>query len=167
MNTIFSTNRSNFLRIVLLALVAIVLVLLALVAGSSQVQAGANYKDKSVRGDWGFSARGTILDPLVGPIPAAAVGIFSFDGKGGCTIVDQINIGGQAIPPSGFRSSATCTYSVNSDGTGTLVAMFEGDPGPTPLSFVIVDNKNELQFIRTDVGVAQGTAKRQVTDDDD
>jgi hypothetical protein len=146
----------------MIALGIFVLTVLALVAFASEAQAGSRATDRTVRGDWGFSARGTIVDPeTFAQVPAAAVGIFTFDGAGGCTITDQINIGGQAIPPSGFRTSTACSYNVNPDGTGTLVAEFTGDPGPTPLSFVIVDNKKELQFIRTDAGVAQGVARRQ------
>jgi hypothetical protein len=114
------------------------------------------------------AAKGTIVDPAsAAQTPAAAVGIMDFDGNGGCEIVDQINIGGQAISPAGFRTSTTCSYAVNPDGTGTIIAEFTGDPGPTPLSFVIVDDKNELRFIRTDVGVAEGVAKRQDSDRDD
>ncbi len=82
-------------------------------------------------------------------------------------MTDQINIGGQAIPPSGFRTSTTSSNDVNPDGTGTLMAAFSCHPGPMPLSFVIVDRKNELQVMRTDAGVAQGIARRQVTPGND
>ena len=47
------------------------------------------------------------------------------------------------------------------DGTGTITVTFMGDPGPTPLSFVVVDNERELRFVRTDLGVAEGVAWRQ------
>lgn len=120
------------------------------------------FTDKTVSGIWGFSASGTIVPPaLPSPTPAAAVGIIEFDGNGGCTFTDQINIGGTAIPSTGFRTSAFCAYGVNSDGTGTISVSFPSDPAPTPLAFVIVDNAKEIQFIRTDAGVASGVAKRQ------
>jgi hypothetical protein len=116
------------------------------------------FTNKSIRGTWGFSAAGTIVPPAVpAATPAVAVGVMSFDGKGGCSISDTINIGGT----SASRTSTTCSYAVNPDGTGSLSAQFPGDPGPTPLSFVIVNNKDEIRFIRTDLGVASGVAKRQ------
>ncbi len=120
------------------------------------------FTDKTINGTWGFSASGTIVPPaLPSSTPAAAVGIIEFDGHGGCTFVDQINIGGTSIPSTGFRTSAFCSYGVNSDGTGTISVSFPSDPAPTPLTFVIIDNAKEIQFIRTDAGVATGVAKRQ------
>jgi len=77
-------------------------------------------------------------------------------------VFDTINIGGTAIPPSPPpRESETCEYDVFPNGFGTILVTFDGDPGPTPLSFVIVDGGNEIRFIRTDLGVASGVAKRQ------
>ncbi len=101
------------------------------------------------------------MDPLSAvptATPASAVGIMTFDGTDGCKFFDTLNIGGVS---SGFRTSTACTYSVNPDGTGSLSVMFPGDPGPTPLSFVIVDHKKEIRFIRNDFVVGSGVAKRQ------
>ncbi len=124
------------------------------------------FTNESIEGAWGFSASGTVLPPaLPAATPVAAVGIMTFDGDGGCSITDQINIGGAAVPPVGFRTSTTCSYAVNSDGTGTISVLFSGDPGPIPLTFVIVDDAEEIRFIRTDLGVASGVAKRQNDDD--
>ena len=127
-------------------------------------QADGNYYDnESTQGDWGFSASGTILPPaLPAATPAVAVGTISFDGLGECSFKDTINIGGTLVAS---RSSMACTYEVDTDGTGTILVTFPGDPGPTPLSFVIVSGRKEIRFIRTDLGVASGVAKRQ--DDDD
>ncbi len=90
--------------------------------------------------------------------PAVAVGILDFDGAGGCSITDTTNLGGTKIGP---QTSATCTYSVNPDGTGTFSVAVPGDPGPAPVSFVIVNKMKEIRTIRTDLGVATGVAKRQ------
>lgn len=120
------------------------------------------FANKTIKGTWGFSASGTILPPaLPAATPAVAVGVIEFDGNGGCAFKDQINIGGTAIPSTGLRTSASCNYGVNTDGTGTITVSFPSDPAPTPLTFVIVDKADELQFIRTDAGVANGVAKRQ------
>ncbi len=117
------------------------------------------YADRVLRGAWGFSASGVILVPNEHhPLQVVAVGVMEFDGAGGCAIRDTININGTAIPD---RSSDSCSYQVNPDGTGTIEASFAGDPGPVPLSFAIVDKANSLRFIRTDLGVASGVAQRQ------
>lgn len=143
----------------LLSLFVMVLtgILFGITGAQAEIQ-GAGYTNKRIHGNWGFSASGTIVPPaLPAATPAAAVGIITFDGEGGCSISDTINIGGT----SASRTSTTCTYSVNPDGSGSLSALFPGDPGPTPLSFVIVDNAKEIRFIRTDLGVASGVASRQ------
>lgn len=145
---------------VLLSLLVIVLTsgLVFGITGDRGGAQAAGFTNRSIQGDWGFSASGTILPPaLPAATPAAAVGIMTFDGMGGCSISDTINIGGT----SASRTSTTCTYNVNPDGSGSLSALFPGDPGPTPLSFVIVDKAKEIRFIRTDLGVASGVARRQ------
>jgi hypothetical protein len=81
----------------------------------------------------------------------------TFDGKGACSIADTINIGGTAAA----RVSTTGAYTVAANGMGTMTVTFPGDPGPTPLAFVIADGRKELRFIRTDLGVAEGVATRQ------
>lgn len=117
---------------------------------------GGEFGQESVRGQWGFSAHGTIVPPAAPtPMPAAAVGIMTFGRDGSCSISDTININGF----SSSRTSFACTFTVNPDGTGAVEASFAGDPGPTPLTFVIADHKKEIRFIRTDLGVASGVAK--------
>lgn len=117
----------------------------------------AQFTTQSLQGKWAFSASGTIV-PLATPqpTPAVAVGIMSFDGDGGCSITDTINIGGSSLS----RTSSSCTYFVGSDGQGSLTVQFPGDTNPTPLALVLVSN-NEFRFIRTDLGVASGVASRQ------
>jgi len=130
-------------------------VLLATAIGTTASAGGLS--DRSIKGNWGFSALGTIMPPAFPtPTPAAAVGTIEFDGIGGCFFTDTINLGGLALS----RSSTSCSYAVYADGSGTILVSFDGDPGPTPLSFVVVDRAREIQFIRTDLGVARGTAKR-------
>lgn len=113
---------------------------------------------RRLRGTYGFSASGTIMPPaLPQPTAAVAVGIMTFDGEGGCTISDTINIGGAVAS----RPPTPGSYTLAANDTGTIAVTFPGDPGPTPLAFVLVDNRRELRFIRTDLGVAEGVAKRQ------
>ena len=148
--------------------IAVLVLAVAVIAGSmimAQVPADDDdgdrvFTNESIKGRWGFSAQGTVLPPAV-PVPtlAAAVGIVDFDGVGGCSITDTVNLGGTKIGP---LTTKTCTYSVNSNGTGTLSFAFPDDPGPTPVSFVIMDNMKEIRDIRTDqFAVAVGIFKRQ------
>ncbi len=114
-------------------------------------------KGDPMRGTWGFSASGTIVPPATpAPTPAAAVGVMTFQPTGECEIEDTINIGGTMLS----RTSDWCSYE-QTNGRGTITAMFPGDPGPVPLSFVLVDHEREMRFIRTDLGVAEGVAKLQ------
>lgn len=126
--------------------------------------ADGKLSNRSVRGDWGFSALGTILPPaLETATPAAAVGTIHFDGAGGCFFVDTVNIGGNAVS----RSSTSCSYQLDGNALGTILVSFPGDMFPTPLSFVVVEGASEIRFIRTDLGVAEGVAKRIGDGDDD
>ncbi len=147
-----------------LSQVLIAMLILGLVSMVSSAQADDNYYDnRSIRGDWGFSASGTIVPPAFdAATPAVAVGTISFYGPDECLFTDTINIGGTATS----RTSTQCTYNVGTDGMGTIEVSFPGDPGPTPLSFVIVSDMKEIRFIRTDLGVASGVAKRQGDDHD-
>jgi hypothetical protein len=145
---------------ILLTMGMISILLLGLVVGVNimpSAQADGQFTSKIITGTWGFSASGTVVD--VGP--AVAVGLFAFDGTGGCSLKDTFNIGN--IGQVGPRTSTVCNYNVNQDGTGNLTAVFD-EPfgGPVSLSFVIVNKENEIRFIRTDTGaVASGVAKRQ------
>jgi hypothetical protein len=143
-----------------LSLVAVLSFLgLALVALASSVPSvGANegFSNRSLRGEWGFSAGTTLYPPAV-PVqtPAAVVGLMSFDGHGGCAVSETFNFGGF----SGSQSSTSCSYTVNPDGTGTMSV--QTPSGPVAVSFVLVANKKEFLYIRTDQVVANGVAKQQ------
>ncbi len=80
----------------------------------------------------------------------------TFQPTGNCDIEDTINVGGTSLS----RASSSCTYTL-ANGRGSINVTFPGDPGPVPLSFVLVDHDREMRFIRTDLGVATGVAKVQ------
>lgn len=144
-------------RAALLAALALgaLLALLALGAPAG-TRATETYSLKSLRGSWGFTSSGTALPPYApSALPVAVVGLLTFDGSGGCTVSETINAGGQSFS----QTSTACTYTVQPDGTGTLLAQTPG--GPSPIAFVITDNRSELRLIRTDQAVASGVARRQ------
>jgi hypothetical protein len=67
------------------------------------------------------------------------------------------------VTPLRCPFTASCTYSVNPDGTGKSVAEFSGAPfnGPATVAFVIVDRNREIRFLNTNSVVAGFTARRQ------
>jgi hypothetical protein len=121
-----------------------------------------SFSARSIKGSYGFSTNGfgMVLPPSVpAPIPAADLGRIVFDGDGGCSISLTANFNGQMTT----AQSATCTYTVNADGTGTNSATFPGTPlvGPIPLVFVIVDDGREIRLLTTGSIVSTITARRQ------
>jgi hypothetical protein len=139
---------------------------LVFVAPVGAINADGSHAEDSLHGSYGFSAQGSIRavapdGTVVDVGPAVAVGRFTFDGVGGCTIADTLNVG--LIGKIGPRTSTECRYTVNPDGTGTITASFPPPlDAPVPLSFVLTKNRKELRFIRTDQGaVAAGVAVRQ------
>ena len=141
------------------------IILAALLAYVGPSHASGNFRLRSLRGVYGFSGSGTLFD---GSVQAAIVGLNSFDGAGGCDITARLNAGGTVFS----LTAATCTYTVNSNGTGLITATFNepGFTGPFMSDFVIVDQGKELQFVLSDVSqttVASGVAKRQSSSDRD
>ena len=118
-----------------------------------------SYSESDLKGAFSFFARGTIApSPFPSSIPFVAVGIFTFDGFGLCTLSFTLR-GGVSLPLVGETSD--CTYTVNPDGTGTIVIGPTGPAGPENYSIVIVSRK-EFHFIRTDTFlVAGGIATKQ------
>ena len=87
---------------------------------------------QDVRGTYAFTFDGSLIRTATGQaIPIAAVGVFTLDGLGKITKgVRYLNVGGQVI-----RETATGTYSINADGTGTatfVVIPVDGEPPVVP-----------------------------------
>lgn len=121
-----------------------------------------SFSTRSIKGSWGFSTNGfgMLVPPTApAPTPAATLGRIVFDGNGGCSITLWANFSGQTIR----AQSATCSYTVNPDGTGTNEATFPDTPivDPIPIVFVIVDEGRELRLLNTGAIVSTITARRQ------
>ena len=135
------------------------IMLAGLLASVGTSEAAGNFTQRSIKGTYGFSGSGTLAG---GAVQAAVVGLNSFDGAGGCQITARLNAGGVVFS----LTSATCSYTVNPDGTGSIHVTFNEPPFVAPFTsdFDIVDNKKELDFVLSDSGggtVASGVAKRQ------
>ena len=100
----------------------------------------------SLKGSFSHIATGFITAPPTMAGPLAGVGTDTFDGNGGITSAARLSINGNIV-----TLTATGTYQVNPDCTGTYTIAFQG--GRTRLFFVIDDGGNEIQALCTDPGV--------------
>ena len=103
-------------------------------------QADERFTRRSLNGIYGFSGAGTFMT-----LPAAVVGLNSFDGRGACHISARLNataLGPSVVP----LDSTVCSYVVNSNGTGFLDVTFL--IGAFHSDFVIVND--ELHSILSD-----------------
>ena len=116
-------------------------------------------KGEPMRGTWGFSVSGTIVNPDgTPPTPAAIVGLITFDPlTRDCAAEDRINAGGTSVR----RTGATCTYSLLPDGRGSFVVLFDGEEDFDFYEFVLVNRKRQMRLIRTDLAVMEGVGQRQ------
>jgi hypothetical protein len=115
----------------------------------------------SVRGSYGFSWDGTVGAGTSGAVPAAAVGLLVADGEGNFTeAVRTLTVNGSVS-----RQTATGTYTVNPNGTGSAVLHVNFGAGPLvteTFEFVIVKGGREAPFIGTNPGVViRGVAVKQ------
>jgi hypothetical protein len=146
-----------------------------LVLGLNVAQAQSDFGNDDLDDSWGLSASGTITaEGLPFPLgtPLFAVGRVTFDGAGGCTAIDQVNIGGTILPaPASFRTTAgdgSCTYTVNADGTGFMSVTFGPSqplPGTIDITFVLVDD-DVLRFITTNTPGFSARGSLEEQDDD-
>ena len=122
--------------------------------------------NESLRGNYGFQTRGTI----VGFGPIVGVALVSFDGEGNFTQTDNVSVNG--FPPVVNRPGSG-TYSVNLDCTGTQTLNTGSQVVDT--TFVIAANGNEIFDEVTDLHngvtdlhtVITGVGKRVALADDE
>lgn len=146
-----------------------------LILGLNVAHAQSDFGNDDLDDSWGLSASGTITaEGLQFPpgTPLIAVGRVAFDGGGGCTVIDQLNIGGIILPdPTSFRTTTgdgSCTYTVNSDGTGFMSMTFGPSqplPGTIDITFVLVDD-DALRFITTNTPGFSASGSLEEQDDD-
>lgn len=139
--------------------------LLGVVAAGQPAEA-AGFSQRTLKGVWtlfvaGFVSEDTRL-PFPGGTPLFAVATVTFDGRGRCSSIDQLVVGGVRIPaePDRFRRSSDCSYTVSRDGTGFFRVTFPAQAAPggeipastTTASFVI-QNRGRLHFIADNAGL--------------
>jgi hypothetical protein len=128
--------------------------------------ANEGFTKRDFKGDYAFHLDGVLTSPGMPVVTAydAAVGRFTADGAG------HITEGTRSVNANGknFEETFTCTYNINSDGTGNANCNFSVF-GPTTLDLVLLDDGDEFYFNVTDMTntsgkpVLQGVGKRQST----
>jgi hypothetical protein len=130
-------------------------------ASDDETGSSGSFSNRSIKGAWGFSGGLAYGVPPGFPqaLPFVGVGRLVFDGVGGCSVENVVNVNGQS---SRFRSSS-CHYTVSPDGMGTAEADFPDAPvpGSVPVAFVISDHGREIRLIDTNFLIASLTATRQ------
>lgn len=110
----------------------------ALLAGGNVFTALGACSSATLRGDYGFTITGQILqNPLPENIgPVAGVALTTFDGAGSLTQLDHVVHNGNV--PQGWRS-ATGSYTLAANCTGTMTLVFS-DGTPTMNLHIVVSN---------------------------
>ena len=132
--------------------VCFVLLLLGVLAVAPvQGQVGRTYSRVRLAGEWGYTETGTVLLPNNVLVNAAAVGKYTFDDSGNFTGT-QYSSTSMTTNTDAFQDMKLGTYTINSDGTGTLT-LDVYDPTGTTLrrhsvwAIVLDDNGNEIRGI--------------------
>ena len=97
--------------------------------------------------------------------PIALVGVITFDGAGNLTgseTVVQPDPSPNATPVQSQRVPFAGTYTVNDDGTGTLMIQIPGTP-TIPVAIVVTEGGSSFLFVQTAGGnnLLTGTARKQ------
>lgn len=127
--------------------IALVAVLVAGLATTAAAQ-DRGCSNASLRGTWAYTETGSVIIPGPNTIPAAAVGIYTFDNDGAFT-------GDQYSSANGVVGHDTKqgTYTVNPDCTGMLDLWVTNQAGVLARHslwyIVIADNGQELRSIMT------------------
>ncbi len=138
---------------------------LALVAFGLSPAALADNKGCSnitVKGTYAFTGTGSFVLPAALAGPFAEVGTQTFDGRGATTYAATLSQNGNIVPVT-----ATGTYTVNADCTGTMTVLVAPFSATVHIFFVIENAGSEFRAIETDAGgVITRIARRQFPEGD-
>src|SRR5262245_8947581 len=93
----------------------------------------------SLKGTFAFTGTGSIITPAQLAGPVAEVGTQSVGGRGGATYTATLSQNGNIVPVT-----ATGTYTVNPDCTGTMTVLVAPFGATIRLSFALADSGAEL-----------------------
>ena len=109
--------------------------------------------DATLRGSFGYTSTGTLLDSYVPPPfagPFGEVGRQTFDGKGHTSATATTSSNGNIA-----KVTIEGTYTVNPDCTGSMTLNVSPFDSTVHADFVIDDNGAELRAIGTDSGLIE------------
>lgn len=136
--------KNNSITIMLCCLLA--LGASALAQSANPEPNGGRCSNRTLSGTYGYSAQGQVL-----PAPGLAflfssTGMASFDGAGNVSWVEHTVIGG-AQQGADWTRSASGTYTVNSDCTGTMVVITPNSPVPLNIFISLVQQGKQFYSV--------------------
>ena len=133
--------RTMFVGMVAVAVITTAYAAQVVYPGGSAEAAGCG--NGSLSGSYGFSISGTVIHPPSGGMEEiVGVAMTHFDGDGNLTQVDNVH---GSLSGTITDRSATGTYEVNPDCSGTMTLSVPGVPFPITLRIVVVDQGHELR----------------------
>lgn len=115
---------------------------------SARAENGAGTcSNRTIQGDYGFSAEGWLINNPGLPLqaPFRSLGIVHFNGRGDLTWVEHTVVNG--FPANFEGTTATGTYSIDSNCSGTAVIDTPNSPVPLKLALVVVKRGKELRSV--------------------
>jgi hypothetical protein len=138
------------------------LVLLAFSLSPAALADNKGCSNASLKGTFAFTGTGFFVAPPALAGPLAEVGTQNFDGRGATTYTATLSQNGNIVPVT-----ATGTYTVNPDCTGTMTVQVAPFGITLHISFAIANSGNEFHAIETEAGaVITRIARRQFPDGD-
>lgn len=103
--------------------------------------------DRTISGDYGWTAQGLVSTAPQAPPQGtfSAVGTAHFDGRGNIAWLEHTVVNGTVL--GAYWTSATGTYTVNANCTGTAVVFTPNSPVPVNLAFVVVKRGKEIRTV--------------------
>jgi len=121
----------------------------AMLASGVSAQADSGDKkgcsNQTLNGNYGSRADGLLLPAPGVSLPFRALTMTHFDGRGNISWVEHTVINGTLVGPD--WTTASGTYDVNPDCTGTATVNTPNSPVPLVLGMVIVKNGNEVDTV--------------------
>jgi hypothetical protein len=139
----------------------------SLALGASMAQANGHCSNRTIDGDYGFSAEGVLLPGHGVTLQFRSTGVAHFDGKGDVTWVEHTVINGQSLQPRFVTASGT--YTVNPDCTGTAMVNTPNSPVTLNLTLSVVRDGTEVHTILDTDAISSVfiKVKQSLQDDDD
>ena len=116
------------------------------IAQSAPDQAGSRVcSNRSLSGDYGFSAQGQVLPGPGLAFPFTSTGKATFDGNGDVSWLEHTIVGG--AQQGADWTAASGTYTVNPDCTGMMVVITPNSPVPLNIFFSLVQHGKQFYSV--------------------